>query len=189
MCSRVRRFMRRLVKFEDVPVHGGDFVTVTAPMLFNTTSKFVAEDPMENEFVTQMVGFPRLWSRTNLVWSYANRFSTTMNYDGIDVIPDYLCPFEFSKILLREFYGRTKFINGYHRGVVHFVGSTFHADVGSVSFLKGKWRICLVIHGDMYKGIDLVLEYFPPNTEGAIMAAEMIKAEVERRIDISSWVV
>ena len=109
-----------------------------------------------------------------------------MNYDGADVVPDYLCPFEFSKILLREFYGRTKFINGYHRGVAHFVGSTFHADVGGVCFLKGKWGICLVIHGDMYKGIDLVIEYFPPNAEGAIMAAEVIKVEVEYRFDNSS---
>ena len=66
--------MRKIVKFEEVPVNSGDFVTATAPMLFNTTSKFVAEDPIENEFVTQMVGFPRLWSRTNLVWSYSNRF-------------------------------------------------------------------------------------------------------------------
>ena len=57
MFSRARRFIRRLVKFEDVPrVHGGDFVTVTAPMLLNTTSKLVAEDPLENEFVTQTVG-------------------------------------------------------------------------------------------------------------------------------------
>lgn len=90
--------------------------------------------------------------------------------------------------MLREFYGRTKSINGYHRGVVHFVGSTFHADVGGVSFLKGKWSICLVIHGDMYKGIDLVIEYFPPNAEGASMAAEVIKAEVERRIENSFYV-
>ena len=145
MCSRVRIFMRKLVKFEEVPVHGGNFVTVTAPMIFKTTSKFVARDPLENEFVTKMVGFPRLWSRTNLLWSYANRFSLPINYDGVDVLPDYLCPFEFSKILLREFYGRTKC---YHRGVVHFVGSTFHADVGGVSFLKGKWSICVVVHGD-----------------------------------------
>lgn len=188
MFSRARRFMRKLVKFEEVPVNSGNFVTVTAPMIFKTTSKFVARDPLENEFVTKMVGFPRLWSRTNLLWSYANRFSLPINYDGVDVLPDYLCPFEFSKILLREFYGRTKFINGYHRGVVHFVGSTFHADVGGVSFLKGKWSICVVVHGDMYKGIDLALEYFPPNAEGASMAAEVIKAEVERRIENSFYV-
>lgn len=50
-----------------MPVHGGDFVTVTAPMLFKTTSKFVARDPLENEFVTKMVGFPSSWSRTNLL--------------------------------------------------------------------------------------------------------------------------
>lgn len=188
MFSRERKFMCKIVKFEEVPVRGGDYVTVTAPMIFKTTSKFVARDPLENEFVTKMVGFPRLWSRTNLLWSYANRFSLPINYDGVDVLPDYLCPFEFSKILLREFYGRTKFINGYHRGVVHFVGSTFHADVGGISFLKGKWSICLVIHGDMYKGIDLVIEYFPPNAEGASMAAEMIKAEVERCIENSFYV-
>lgn len=98
--------MCKIVKFEEVPVHGGNFVTVTAPMLFKTTSKFVARDPLENEFVTKMVGFPRLWSSTSLLWSYANRFSLPINYDGVDVVPDYLCPFEFSKILLREFYGR-----------------------------------------------------------------------------------
>ena len=91
--------------------------------------------------------------------------------------------------MLREFYGRTKFINGYHRGVVHFVGGAFHADVGGISFLKGKWSICLVIHGDMYKGIDLVIEYFPANAEGASMAADVIKAEVECRIEIYSWMV
>lgn len=45
--------MRKLVKFEDVPVYDGGFVTVTAPMLFKTTSKFVARDPLENEFVTK----------------------------------------------------------------------------------------------------------------------------------------
>lgn len=50
--------MCRVVKFEEVPVNSGDFVTVTAPMLFKTTSKFVARDPLENEFVTKMVGFP-----------------------------------------------------------------------------------------------------------------------------------
>lgn len=44
----------------------------------------------------------------------------------------------------------------------------------------------MVIHGDMYKGIDLVIEHFSPNAEGAIMAAEMIKAEVEYRFDNSS---
>ena len=53
-------------------------------------------------------------------------------------------------------------------------------------FFKGKWGICVVVHGDMYKGIDLAIEYFPPNAEGAIMAAEMIKAEVEYRFDNSS---
>ena len=58
MFSRARRFMCRVVKFEEVPVNSGDFVTVTAPMLFKTTSKFVARDPLENEFVTKMVGFP-----------------------------------------------------------------------------------------------------------------------------------
>lgn len=58
MCSRARRFMCKVVKFEEVPVHGGDFVTVTAPMLFKTTSKFVARDPLENEFFAKMVGFP-----------------------------------------------------------------------------------------------------------------------------------
>lgn len=84
--------MRKLVKFEDVPVYDGGFVTVTAPMLFKTTSKFVARDPLENEFVTKMVGFPLLWSRTNLLWSYANRFSLPINYDGVDVLPDYLLP-------------------------------------------------------------------------------------------------
>lgn len=47
----------------------------------------------------------------------------------------------------------------------------------------------MVVHGDMYKGIDLALEYFPPNAEGASMAAEMIKAEVEYRFDNSSWLV
>lgn len=41
----------------------------------------------------------------------------------------------------------------------------------------------MVVHGDMYKGIDLVIEYFPPNAEGARAAAEVIKAEVERRIE------
>lgn len=46
----------------------------------------------------------------------------------------------------------------------------------------------MVVHGDMYKGIDLALEYFPPNAEGARAAAEMIKTEVERRIDKSSWI-
>ena len=50
--------MCKVVKFEEVPVHGGNFVTVTAPMLFKTTSRFVARDPLENEFVTKMVGFP-----------------------------------------------------------------------------------------------------------------------------------
>ena len=58
MRSRARRFMHKLVKFEEVPVHGGNFVTVTAPMLFKTTSKFVARDQLENEFVTKMVGSP-----------------------------------------------------------------------------------------------------------------------------------
>ena len=60
MCSLARRFMCKIVKFEEVPVHGGNFVTVTAPMIFKTTSKFVAEDPLANEFVTQMVGSPVL---------------------------------------------------------------------------------------------------------------------------------
>ena len=46
----------------------------------------------------------------------------------------------------------------------------------------------MVVHGDMYKGIDLALEYFPPNTEGASMAAEVIKAEVERRFENSFYV-
>lgn len=46
----------------------------------------------------------------------------------------------------------------------------------------------MVVHGDMYKGIDLVIEYFPPNAEGAIMAAEMIKAEVDRRFENSFYV-
>lgn len=46
----------------------------------------------------------------------------------------------------------------------------------------------MVVHGDMYKGIDLALEYFPPNAEGAIVAAEVIKAEVERRIENSFYV-
>lgn len=82
--------MCKVVKFEEAPVHGGGFVTVTAPMLFKTTSKFVARDPLENVFVTKMVGFPRLWSRTNLLWSYTNRFLIPINYDGVDVLPDYL---------------------------------------------------------------------------------------------------
>lgn len=178
--------MRKVVKLEEVPVHDGDFVTVTAPMLFKTTSKFVAEDPLSNEFVTQMVGFPRSGSRTNLLWSYANRFPAPINYDGVDIVPDYLCPFEFSKILLREFYGGVNLINGYHRGVVHFVGSVFRVDIGEVSFIKGKWSISLVIHGDRYRGVDLVLEHFPPNADGARMAADLIKAEVYRRLDNSS---
>lgn len=46
--------MRKVVKFEEAPVHDGDFVTVTAPMLFKTTSKFVAEDPLANEFVPKI---------------------------------------------------------------------------------------------------------------------------------------
>ena len=58
MFSRERKFMCKIVKFEEVPVRGGNFVTVTAPMIFKTTSKFVARDPLENEFVTKMVGFP-----------------------------------------------------------------------------------------------------------------------------------
>ena len=178
--------MRKVAKFEEVPVLDGDFVTVTAPMLFKTTSKFVAEDPLSNEFVTQMVGFPRSGSRTNLLWSYANRFPVPINYDGVDAVLDYLCPFEFSKILSREFYGGVNLINGYHRGVVHFVGSVFHVDIGEVSFLKGKWGISLVIHGDRYRGFDLVLERFPPNADGARIAAGLIKAEIDRRLDNSS---
>lgn len=186
MFSRARRFMHKVVKFEEVPVHSGDFVTVTAPMLFKTTSKFVAEDPLSNELVSQIVGFPRSGSRTNLLWSYANRFPVPINYDGVDAVPDYLRSFEFSKILLREFYVGVNLINGYHRGIVHFVGSVFRVDIGEVSFLKGKWRISLVIHGDMYSGINLVLEHFPPNADGARMAADLIKAEVDRRLDSAS---
>lgn len=107
----------------------------------------------------------------------------------IDVVPDYLYPLEFSKILSHEFYGGVNLINGYHRGVVHFVGSVFCVDIEEVSFIIGKWSISLVIHGDRYRGIDLVLEHFSPNADGARMAADLIKEEVDRRLGITSWVV